>query len=300
MQCGCDDNILAPSNVEQTRRARRNLSHDPNFICIGAQKAGTTWLKNMLDLHPDVFVPERKELYFFSRKSVYAKGIDWYRSQFASAGDRSAIGELTADYLWTTTDPNDLADLDRNSNVPALVRHHYPDQKFIVILRDPVDRAKSAFYHHIRARRIPPTASIVEAGKQLGILSMGYYAQHLENWFAEFGEQQFLLLVFEDDVKANPSEGIRKVFKFLEIDDEFVPPRLDKRVHVASNHLYMRINYYFPLLGQLFKNYPSLLMGLDWKIRIGEEDLHSLAQHFSPHNERLSQMLGRSLPWKMP
>ena len=254
----------------------------------------------MLDLHPDVFVPERKELYFFSRRSEFAKGIDWYRSQFAAAGRQSAIGELTADYLWTTREPEDLEELDRNANVPALVRKYYPDQKFIVILRDPVDRAISSFYHQIRARRIPPTANIFEAGKRFGILSMGYYAQHLENWFAEFDSEKFLILVFEEDVKTNPTYGVKKVFEFLGIDDEFVPPSADKRVHVASNHLYMRINYYLPLLGSLVKNYPSLLMGLEWKIGIGEEDRRLLAEHFSPHNERLANMLGRSLPWTTP
>ena len=254
----------------------------------------------MLDSHPDAFVPERKELYFFSRRSEFAKGIDWYRSQFALAGDQSAIGELTADYLWTTNRPADLEGLDRNANVPALVKEYYPNQKLIVILRDPVDRAISAFYHHIRARRIPPDANILEAGKQFGILSMGYYDQHLENWFAEFDRERFLILVFEEDVKASPMNGIRKVFKFLDIDDMHVPPRADKRVHVASNHLYMRINYYLPLLGLLVKNYPSLLMGLDWKIEIGDEDRRLLAAHFEPHNASLASMLGRSLPWATP
>lgn len=254
----------------------------------------------MLDLHPDAFVPEQKELYFFSRRSTFAKGLDWYRAQFASARDQSAIGELTADYLWTTGEPAELEELDRNADIPALVRKHYPDQKFIVILRDPVDRAISAFYHHIRARRIAPTANILEAGKRYGILSMGYYAQHLENWFAEFDKDRFLLLIFEEDVKAKPAEGVKKVFRFLEVDDEFVPPRADKRVHVASNHLYMRVNYYLPRLGALVKNYPSLLMGLEWKIKVGDQDRRLLAEHFRPHNQRLSDMLGRSLPWAAP
>ena len=254
----------------------------------------------MLDLHPDAFVPESKELYFFSSRSEYAKGIQWYRSQFAEAGNQNAIGELTADYLWTTSDPADLKELGRISNIPALIRKHYPQLKFIVILRDPVDRAISAFYHHIRARRIAPTASILDAGKRFGILSMGYYARHLENWFAEFEQDRFLILVFEEDVKTNPIKGVEKVFRFLQIDDEFVPPSTKKRVHVASNHLYMRINYYLPFLGDLVKSYPSLLFGLDWKIRVGDEDRRLLVEHFGPHNERLSEMLGRSLPWAIP
>jgi hypothetical protein len=204
---------------------------------------------------------------------------------------------LTADYLWTTNDTAELIESDRNPNVPALVRKYYPDQKFIVILRDPVERAISAFYHHIRARRIPPTASILQAGKRLGILSMGYYDQHLEHWFSEFDSERFLILIFEEDIKANPMNAMKKVFRFLDVDEEFVPPGADKRVHSTSNHLYMRINYYFPLLGKLFKHYPSLLLGLEWKIQIGGEDRRFLIEHYKPHNERLGSMLGRSLPW---
>jgi hypothetical protein len=62
----------------------------------------------------------------------------------------------------------------------------------------------------------------------------------------------------------------------------------------------MRINYYLPLLGQLVKNYPSLLMGLEWRIKIDDEDRRQLAERFSSHNKRLSDMLGRSLPWATP
>lgn len=273
------------------------MSRDPNFLCIGAQKAATTWLHNMLKMHPDVFVPERKELYFFSNRTKYAKGLDWYRAQFAEAERQSAVGELSADYLWTTDDPRDLTELDRLPNVPALVRSHYPNQKFIVILRDPVDRAISAFLHHVRARRVAPTASILDAGKRFGILSMGYYAEHLEKWFAHFDRDQFLILVFEQDVRLHALDTVRKVYSFLGIDDEFIPSSAEKRVHVASNHLYIRINYYFPSIGKLVKDYPSLLMGLDWTIRISEEDRRKLAAHYEPHNARLSTLLGRSLPW---
>lgn len=273
------------------------MSHDPNFLCIGAQKAGTTWLKHMLEAHPDAFVPDRKELYFFSRRSVYAKGMEWYRQQFAGAAGEKAIGELTADYLWTTSDPADLSESDRNSNVPDLIKKHYPDLKFIAILRNPVDRAISAFLHHVRARRISPTADIMDAGTHFGILSMGYYEQHLRNWYKSFDDERFLILLFEDDVKKKPLEGVKSVFQFLDIDDQFEPPEAEKRVHGASNHLLMRVNYYLPWLGQLLKAYPSLMMGMDWKIEISASARQALEEHYRPHNERLAQLLGRELPW---
>ena len=273
------------------------MSTRPNFMCIGAQKAGTTWLKHMLDHHPQAFVPERKELYFFSRRSEFDKGFDWYHEQFAGGAGAQAVGELTADYLWTTTDERDLRELDRFPDVHQRIRQQYPDMRFIAILRNPVERAISAFLHHVRARRIAPNARIMDAGKRFGILSMGYYAQHLRTWFATYDRNRFLVLVFEEDVKAKPVEGVKSVFQFLDIDDSFVPPSAEKRVHGASNHLYMRINYYAPWLGQLVKDYPSLLLGLDWKIRVGDDELAELQEHFRPHNDDLAELLGRELPW---
>jgi len=73
---------------------------DPNFMLIGAQKCGTSWLAAMLRQHPDIFVPEKKELHFFNLKSNYARGIEWYRKQFDGWSGQKLVGDCTPNYLW--------------------------------------------------------------------------------------------------------------------------------------------------------------------------------------------------------
>jgi hypothetical protein len=65
----------------------------PNFILIGAPRAGTTWIAKNLEAHPDIFIPRKKELHFFDYQ--YSDGLESYASYFRDAGDAKAIGEAT-------------------------------------------------------------------------------------------------------------------------------------------------------------------------------------------------------------
>ena len=69
----------------------------PNFLGIGAQRAGTTWLYNCLNEHPDVFVSSAKEIHFFSHE--FDRGVTWYEGHFQGRNTESAIGEITPNYL---------------------------------------------------------------------------------------------------------------------------------------------------------------------------------------------------------
>jgi hypothetical protein len=101
----------------------------PTFCIIGAMKAGTTSLAAWLDEHPDVHIAPQKETLFFNTPYNFWLGVDWYREQFAAAGDAHAVGDATP--------------LMQN---PLAVRHMadlLPDAKLVAILRNPVDRAYS-------------------------------------------------------------------------------------------------------------------------------------------------------------
>ena len=105
----------------------------PTFIGIGAQRAGTTWAYNCLAEHPQVFMTRKKEQHFFYVN--YSRGLDWYAAQFAGAGSAVARGEITPDYLYH---PEALANIARD----------LPDARLFVILRNPIDRAVSAYALH--------------------------------------------------------------------------------------------------------------------------------------------------------
>jgi len=184
------------------------MTVDPNFLIIGVQKCGTSWLSQMLRQHPDIFAPPKKELHFFNKQSNYNRGIEWYRGHFSGFSGQKAIGEFTPNYFWICRDNKESKESGRTSNVPFLLYKHYPDMKFVILFRDPVDRAISAYYHHIRARRISPSTPISEVWHQYGILSMGFYYSQLCEWLKLFSLNQFLILIYEHDIVKNKEETV--------------------------------------------------------------------------------------------
>ena len=114
--------------------ARLRYFVEPSFIIVGAQKAGTSWLHQQLARHPDTSPPSRKELHFFDQDRAYSKGLAFYRSQFPPphrARGRQTF-ESTPSYLHVPS-------------VPSRIHHFRPDVRLIAVLRDPVDRAYSAW-----------------------------------------------------------------------------------------------------------------------------------------------------------
>jgi hypothetical protein len=131
----------------------------PTFLCIGAQKCGTTWLARAVRQHPEVGPGRRKELHFFNHRDAYERGLDWYESQFRPGPRTRATGEFTPNYWWTkgtATSFHYLGCADRIADA-------YPGIQLIVCLRDPVERAISAYFHHMKAGRYAPSVSLLDA-----------------------------------------------------------------------------------------------------------------------------------------
>lgn len=201
----------------------------PNFLVIGAQRAGTTWLYRALADHEDVFLPEKKELEYFSyRSGPVAADEATYRQHFRGAHGIARIGEVTPSYLWAAQAPDhwDHKPDGFEDRIPERVRDTLgPDVKLIVSLRDPVDRAVSAFLLHVRADRVDVDDSILEVGDQGGIVAMGFYHRHLSRWLEVFDPSQILILDFEQ-LQTWPGRTYRQVCAFLGIADDLPPEHL--------------------------------------------------------------------------
>lgn len=273
----------------------------PNFLVIGAQKAGTTWLSENISCHPEVYSPNRKELHYFNKKSNYNKGLDWYLSHFTDAANSNmkAVGEYTPNYLWTSNNRFDDVESDRNSNIPKLIHDEFPKIKLIIILRNPVNRAISAYFWHIMMRRINPQMSILEAMKFNGILSMGFYSVHIKNYLKYFNRNQILVLSFDYDLLKNKEDSIKKIYKFLEIDDTFIPQTLENKSNPRAGSLYMRLNYYSDYLGKAIKFFSrnKIYHTNLFPIKIDERDKHTLSEIYSLYNKDLKKLIGIKLPW---
>ena len=107
----------------------------PEFLGLGTQKGGTTTLQRLLEQHPQVYLPPRKELHYFSLH--YGEGEAWYRQQFAEARTDQRCGEITPYYLF-------------HPMAPQRIKALLPEAKLIVLLRDPVERALSQVAHSMR------------------------------------------------------------------------------------------------------------------------------------------------------
>jgi hypothetical protein len=186
----------------------------PNFLIIGAQKAGSTWLVYNLRRHPEVFLAPR-EVHYFDKDFNYAKGLGWYEKRFKRAGDKKAVGEKTADYLWA----NGRGVEGHMPHVHRNVHETLSDARLVVVVRNPVERAISAVNHIVRTGRVSPFIHIDDlllGDKRVlveghGVIDCGRYHRQIAAYLELFDRSQLLILVFEEDVVADPASGLRKV-----------------------------------------------------------------------------------------
>jgi hypothetical protein len=227
------------SKINQQAKILNNLNFNlPNFLIIGTQKGGTTWLHENLKRHPQIFLPQgKKELEFFSyyQKKIADHGLNYYLEQFNQFEDLinqekpKAIGEATPSYFWAINPEGQWSNSPNknfNSQIPESVHQLLGDQlKLILCLRDPVERAISAYFHHIKRDRICyKSQRILDVGHLYGIIDMGFYNYHLNAWLRKYSLDNFKVLIYERDIKQNKQQTITDICNFLEVDHQLFPP----------------------------------------------------------------------------
>jgi len=237
------------------RRLSSPFRMEPDFLILGTQKGGTTSLYRLLIQHPDILPAYSKELRFFSDENLFNQGINYYKSYFPFKGENKITGESTPIYLLSI-------------EVPSRVKRSYPDMKFIVLLRDPVERVYSQYRMHQRlGNEELPLEEAIHQEKPHYYLVRGHYADQLENWLKYFDREQFLIIKSEWYFQ-NQRKAMKIVYDFLDL--EFVPQR----------KLYMRFN-------KRKSNYDSM------KPRLRQE----LVEYYKPHNQKLYELLGKDFQW---
>ena len=194
----------------------------PNFLGIGAPRAGTTWLNTLLPSHPDVFTPTlRDEIRYFDR--YYDRGVDWYKSLFPppeQAKRYRAIGEISPQYLAC-------------EECPERIHILIPDCKMIVLMRHPVNRAYSQYGLYVQRRHYRGSFEEFVAEKP-GSLKRGFYGRFIKRYLKFFDRDQFLALIFEDAV-SDVTGTKNKLAKFLEISVEKFPSQAgSKKVNPST------------------------------------------------------------------
>ena len=182
-----------------------------NFLYLGPGKAGSTWLHEVLVRHPEVYLTEAKDLYFFSR--YYDRGPGWYEAQFQSARpEHKIIGEVSPDYLACAAAPE------------RILACLGPDVRLMVTLRDPVSRAFSAYLYFRKQGMAAPTfRQTAETLPQL--IDEGRYATQLRRYVHYFGDKSLHIAIF-DDLEADPQAFLDDVSGKLGIAPLRVDPKL--------------------------------------------------------------------------
>ena len=208
----------------------------PNFLIIGAAKAGTTALYYYLKQHPQIFMSPVKEPNFFAlegRKPNFLgpgdneainrfsiTNIEAYQALFEGAENALAVGEASPLYLYSP-------------DAPKRIRRYIPHAKLIVILRNPVERAYSHFLHFVRDGREPHTnfrRALIEEEKRMRkhwewawyYKAVGFYFIQLRRYYELFDPKQIQVYLYED-FEEKPMELLRDIFHFLEVNEEYMP-----------------------------------------------------------------------------
>jgi hypothetical protein len=228
----------------------------PDFLIIGAARSGTSSLHKSLAKHPNIKASiiggNQKEVHFFDKK--YSLGLDWYFKLFNGS------------HLNFESTPNYLYD----KRCPKRIHEALPDCKFIVMLRNPVDRA----YSHYRnwKKKEGWNANVLKNQEHM-VVKKGIYIEQLMRWFQYFKRDQFMIIRSED-FHGNPERIIQDIFHWLRLP--------------ANN---IKGIYYDPVNKNQDKPNPKhqqIPSGLRTWLR----------HYYKPYNELLYQFIGRDMGWK--
>jgi len=210
----------------------------PNFLIIGDLKAGTTSLYYYMKQHPHIFLPDKKELRFFSfdpdnpyhrrSGSFDVRTMSQYLGYFADAGEYRAIGEASPNYL-------------RSPLTAERIRQQLPDVRLIVSLRNPADRLYSSYAMEFRAGGVKEPIEEILFRRDAERVKASFYWSDLMQYYDRFSREQIKVILF-DDLVNDCFEVIRDIYRFIGVDDAFAPDVTPRNVGgVPTNPLMYRV-----------------------------------------------------------
>jgi sulfotransferase family protein len=281
------------------------MSFPPESYLIGAQKAGTTTLAYLLDQHPHISIGQTKEPHFFTDN--WSKGLDWYRKQFPDSANTILLDASTSYSMapltegWKHRNPRVYED------IPAKVHSVRPDAKFIYLLRDPVDRTYSGYWHDVRMGVKNEEFRTALQSNPFYLDVSDYYGQLLR-WLDYFPLSSFHCVLFEE-MKERPHQVVNECFAFLGLRRATNSIRLDSAKNQSHQVGWVgrrvnQIEVAYPRLRAVLKSsLPSRLKRFVHSAKAGstplpamtEEERRFLVEYFRERNQNLQKLIGTSL-----
>jgi hypothetical protein len=288
----------------------------PTFLIPGASRSGTTSLHCYLSQHPDIFLPDGKELHFFSRNENYRRGLDFYESLYDGWDGERAAGEACptyencgviyeeGSYQWQPDD-----------DAPKRIHDAYPDIDIVLTLRNPVMRLHSQYWKHVRQgyEDVTPLRRAIEQElsgvrdreyDNLCWLYYNHYPTHVKRWLELFDRNQILFLVFENWI-TEPERALDAICNHIGVDpiddwnldietNQSITPRfwfLNQFYHQYINHTPIQ-----PLLAKT--GIPRVLRRLNATSRkpdLEPETKRMLFEEFADDFDELESLTGLNL-----
>lgn len=237
----------------------RSVANLPTFFIIGATKSGTSSLYHYLKQHPDVFMSGVKEPHFFGfepdtevweirngkrqKNSFIITDYKAYQDLFRTASPAQARGEASVMYMYLP-------------GSATRIKTHVPEAKLIAVLRNPVERAYSAYLHFVREAEEPcatfadalaaePTRVAEGWAARYHYQEMGFYARQLSRFYDEFSAEQIRVFLY-DDFKRDPQGVSRSIYRFIGVDESFTPDTTTKHniSGVPKNRLLHQMHHF--------------------------------------------------------
>ena len=274
-----------------------------DFLIVGAQKSGSTSLRAFLEEQKkDIFILNR-ELHFWNRNGQYqdGAGLNAYLENFAEAKPNQVKGEKSPSYLVS-------------KEAPERIHKHFPKVKIIAILRNPIDRAYSAYWHGRRVGAIETSTTFGEAvrnykvnqGKPYGdLVSAGFYSEQIARYLNFFPLKQLHVISFESTL-TQANDELHEVLKFLlphsTIANQESQLAFPKR-NVARASRFPKLNeaiFKSKLLSYSTKTRISKKSLVDLKVpEMLEDDRKFLQEIYAEENQALQSILGKNFAWNI-
>lgn len=205
-----------------------------DFVGIGAPRCATTWIYQCLKEHPQICMSVPKETNYF----LSSKKTKDYKSYFKDCKISQLKGEFSTHYIFYP------------DKVIPRMKTQNQNVKLIVCLRNPIERAYSHYLFNKSFGGICSFFSFRQAlNKEKILIKGGLYYSLLKKFYASFPRENILVLIYED-IQKDPLKFIQNIFKFLKVDDSFVPPSLNKKLNPRTDS-----RLYFPILSQTISKF---------------------------------------------
>jgi len=210
----------------------------PNFIISGFAKCGTTALHYYLEAHPEIYMPKKKELHYFSQSNIsqnnqgpggrqanesFVKDFDLYLNLFKGVKSEKIIGETSPSYI---NYPDCFVQINKKLN----------DPKIIILIRDPIKRSYSNYLHLIREQRETYSfekALDLEFSRKEQMFSDFWFYKSNSYYYEKILEAKRsftnVLVVTQEELSSDTQNTLKKIYKFLGANTEFTPKNLKKK-----------------------------------------------------------------------